>query len=164
MLPEYCVQLDYTLTLTLALTLNLTLSLSLSLTLSLTRYYVELDYTLKHHTPEREPTAAQLQELGGGLGGPVHSESEAIDMSNLTRPLLRFVRQCKPNPNPNPNPDPDPNPNPNPNQVRQCKLASTADPYDELCTAALNMPPPLPQRPKVHTGSRSSCNANQVTL
>ena len=92
--------------------------------LVLPEYYVELDYTLKHHTPEREPSAAQLQELGGGLGAPMHSESEAIDMSNLTRPLLRFVRQCK--------------------------LASTADPYDELCTAALNMPPPLPQRAKVH--------------
>ena len=44
-------------------------------------------------------------------------------MGNLTRPLMRFVRGCK--------------------------LASSSDPYDELCTAALNMPPPLPQRPKV---------------
>ena len=92
--------------------------------LVLPEYLVELEYVLKHHAPEREPSPAQLLELGGGLGAPMQSESEAIDLSNLTRPLLRFVRQCK--------------------------LASTADPYDELCTAALNMPPPLPQRPKVH--------------
>jgi hypothetical protein len=39
----------------------------------LPEYYVELDYTLKHHSPEPQPSAAQLHELGGGLGAPMHS-------------------------------------------------------------------------------------------
>ncbi len=34
--------------------------------------------------------------------------------------------------------------------AQQCALASPADPYDDVCTAALNMPPPLRQRPKVY--------------
>ena len=80
--------------------------------LVLPEYLVELEYVLKHHAPEREPSPAQLLELGGGLGAPMQSESEAIDLSNLTRPLLRFVRQCK--------------------------LASTADPW-----RATTVPPPV---------------------
>ena len=59
--------------------------------LVLPEYLVELEYVVKHHTPEREPSAAQLLELGGGLGAPMQSESEALDLSNLMRPLLRFA-------------------------------------------------------------------------
>ena len=59
--------------------------------------------------------------MGGGLGAHgVPSDAAAIDLANLTRPLLRFVQQCS--------------------------LASAADPYDAECTAALNMPPLLPPR------------------
>ena len=54
----------------------------------------------------------------------MQSEAEAVDLANLTRPLLRFAQQCA--------------------------LASPADPYDDVCTAALNMPPALRQRPKVY--------------
>ena len=109
--------------------------------LVLPEYLVEFDYSLQHQRAEREPSAAQLAELGAGLvpaagadkggapgggggGGGHMSEAEAIDLANLTRPLVRFVQQCA--------------------------LASTSDPYDDVCTAALNMPPPLPQRPKVY--------------
>ena len=91
----------------------------------LPEYLVELEYLPATRPPEREPSAAQLAELGNGLGSSgITSDAEAIDLANLTRPLLRFVQQCA--------------------------LASAADPYDEACTAALNMPPPLPQRPKVY--------------
>ena len=94
--------------------------------LVLPEYLVEIEYLPARRPPEREPSAAQLAELGGGLasgGGGVTSDAEAVDLANLTRPLSRFVQQCA--------------------------LASAADPYDEVCTAALNMPPPLPQRTKV---------------
>ena len=92
--------------------------------LVLPEYLVEVEYLPARRAPEREPSPAQLAELGGGLtAGGVTSDAEAIDLANLTRPLLRFVQQCA--------------------------LASAADPYDEVCTAALNMPPPLPQRPKI---------------
>ena len=91
--------------------------------LVLPEYLVEVEYLPAKRPPEREPSAAQLAELGGGLGSSgVTSDAEAIDLANLTRPLLRFVQQCA--------------------------LASASDPYDETCTAALNLPPQLPQRPK----------------
>jgi len=92
--------------------------------LVLPEYLVEVEYLPMQAKAEREPSAAQLAELGGGLGPHgVASDAEAIDLANLTRPLLRFVQQCS--------------------------LASAADPYDSACTAALNMPPPLPQRAKL---------------
>ena len=92
--------------------------------LVLPEYLVEIEYLPARRAPDREPSAAQLAELGSGLGSSgVTSDAEAIDLANLTRPLLRFVQSCQ--------------------------LASAADPYDEACTAALNMPPPLPQRPKL---------------
>jgi len=92
--------------------------------LVLPEYLVELEYGLRGATPEREPSSQQLVELGGGLGGQMQSEAEGVDLANLTRPLLRFAQQCA--------------------------VASAADPYDDVCTAALNMPPPLRQRPKVY--------------
>jgi len=90
--------------------------------LVLPEYLVELEYQTTKTKMDREPSPAQLKELAGGLGAGISTEAEASDLSNLTRPLLRFVQQCA--------------------------LASAADPYDEICTAALNMPPPLPQREK----------------
>lgn len=89
--------------------------------LVLPEYLVELEYLPTQAKAERDPSASQLAELGGGLGANgVPSDAEAIDLANLTRPLLRFVQQCS--------------------------LASAADPYDAECTAALNMPPLLPPR------------------
>jgi len=92
--------------------------------LVLPEYLVDLEYVSRHSTAEREPSTAQLAELGNGLGAPMQSEAEAVDLANLTRPLLRFAQHCA--------------------------LASPADPYDDVCTAALNMPPALRQRPKVY--------------
>ena len=117
--------------------------------LVLPEYLVEVEYLHKSVRLEREPSPAQLKELGAGIGSAHSSEVEASDLSNLTRPLLRFVQHCA--------------------------LASAADPYDDVCTAALNMPPPLPQRDKVErimeealrgqaTGGRPLSAIEQVNL
>lgn len=96
--------------------------------LVLPEYLVEIEYLEAGYTPEHEPSSAQLQHLGTGLGGSLVgetlSETEAADVASLTRPLLRFAQQCA--------------------------LASPAEPYDDSCTAALNMPPQLRPRAKVY--------------
>ena len=94
--------------------------------LVLPEYLVDIEYITAKGKLEREPSPSQLRELASGLGSAITSEAEASDLSNLTRPLLRFVQLCA--------------------------LASAADPYDDVCTAALNMPPPLPHSQKSGAG------------
>lgn len=89
-------------------------------------YLVELEYSTLSSKREREPSAAQMKDLAKGLNTlMVPSEAEAVDVNPLTRELMRFVQQCA--------------------------LAPVSDPYDQVCTSVLNLPPTLPQREKHST-------------
>eukprot|EP00736_Rhodelphis_marinus_P010350 Rmarinus@m.14060 len=89
--------------------------------LVLPEYIVEFEYLSGPSDPTTEPTVAKLLQDAGVSVSP--QELERLESGPLHSSLVKFLKASN--------------------------VSTAADPYDDICTAALNMPPLIPQRPKV---------------